>query len=69
MKLYPLGPCHCTDKQYRSNKNEIMCLTGTSLEQFHACQDDESCTGPISPHEAKLFSKSIFCTKGALKIL
>ena len=62
-----LGSCYCKDKQGKPNSNEIMCATDTKLEQLDRCQDDESCIGPNSSVEAKLFSKRNFCSKGALK--
>ena len=69
MKMYLLGPCYCKDKQGHPDRNEILCIGKTNIEQLDPCNEKEWCVGPKAPDIARVFSRTDFCSEGELKRL
>ena len=63
-----IGRCYCKHKQGNPDKNEVMCSMNDDFQRLDLCHDDEGCVGPKTADEAKYFSSTEFCLRGALKI-
>ena len=63
------GPCYCKHKFGYPDKSQIICLNDESYDTFDPCLTNEYCTGPTTPEKSELFSRQMFCSKGASSIV